>query len=75
MQIKWKKISQYCIEYNNIYISKYKVENDFRYVLWHNSKLIKVFESALSLIFLFVKDAHAPYAVVGEYGAPVSFDV
>lgn len=46
MQIKWKKISQYCIEYNNIYISKYKVENDFRYALWHNTKLIKVFESA-----------------------------
>lgn len=46
MQIKWKKISQYCIEYNNIYISKYKVENDFRYALWHNTKLIKIFESS-----------------------------
>ena len=45
MQIKWKKINQYSIEYNNIYISKYKVENDFRYALWHNTKLIKVFES------------------------------
>lgn len=46
MQIKWKKLSQYCIEYNNIYISKYKVENDYRYVLWHNTKLIKVFNTS-----------------------------
>jgi hypothetical protein len=46
MQIKWKKISQYCIEYNNIYISKYKVKNNYKYVLWHNAKLIKIFESS-----------------------------
>ena len=46
MQIKWKKLSQYCIEYNNIYISKYKVENDYRYVLWRNTKLIKVFDTS-----------------------------
>ena len=43
MQIKWKKISEYCIEYNNVYISRYKIASGAnRYALWLNSKLIKI---------------------------------
>lgn len=45
MQIKWKKISDYCIESHNIYISKYKIKEKYKYILWHNTKLIKIFES------------------------------
>lgn len=42
-QIKWKKISQYCIESNNLYISRYKIASGAnRYALWHNTKLIKI---------------------------------
>jgi len=47
MQIKWKKISQYCIESNNIYISRYKLADGAnRYVLWHNNKMIKIHDEA-----------------------------
>jgi protein associated with RNAse G/E len=43
MQIKWKKISEYCIECNNVYISRYKIASGAnRYALWLNSKLIKI---------------------------------
>ena len=43
MQIKWKKISQYCIESNNLYISRYKIASGAnRYALWHNTKLLKI---------------------------------
>lgn len=43
MQIKWKKVSNYCIESNNVYISRYKIASGAnRYALWLNSKLIKI---------------------------------
>lgn len=43
MQIKWKKISNYCIESNNLYISRYKIASGAnRYALWQNTKLIKI---------------------------------
>lgn len=49
-QIKWKKISQYCIESNNLYISRYKIASGAnRYALWHNSKLLKINDNAQEL--------------------------
>ena len=44
--IKWKKISNYCIEHNEIYISRYKLTDSERFAMWHNAKLIQIFNSA-----------------------------
>jgi hypothetical protein len=44
--IRWKKISNYCIESNEIYISRYKLPDSERFAMWHNAKLIQIFNSA-----------------------------
>jgi hypothetical protein len=44
--IRWKKISNYCIEHEEIYISRYKLPDSERFAMWHNTKLIQIFNSA-----------------------------
>jgi len=46
IEVKWKKISNYCIEHNHIYISKYNIMDGQRFAMWHNTKLIKIFNTA-----------------------------
>ena len=50
MQNKWKKVSQYCIERNNYFISRYVLADGAnRYILWDGSKLIKIHDNAKAL--------------------------
>jgi hypothetical protein len=47
MQNKWSKVSQYCIERNNFYISKYMLADGAnRFVLWDGNKMIKIHDDA-----------------------------
>ena len=47
MQNKWNKISKYCIERNNFYISQYMLADGAnRYVLWDAHKMIKIHDNA-----------------------------
>ena len=46
MQNKWKRISQYCIECDGFYISKYKTMESERFVLFHGVNLLKVYKTA-----------------------------
>lgn len=47
MQNKWTKISNYCIERNNYYISRYVLADGAnRYVLWNGNKMIKIHDEA-----------------------------
>lgn len=47
MQNKWSKISKYCIERNNYYISRYILADGAnRYVLWDGNKMIKIHDDA-----------------------------
>ena len=49
-QNKWKKISQYCIERNNFYISRYMLADGAnRYVLWNGTKMIKIHDKPQEL--------------------------
>ena len=49
-QNKWKKISKYCIERNNYYISKYILaDNANRYILWDGTKFLKVSDNPQEL--------------------------
>lgn len=45
-KLRWKKINDYCIELNEITITKAKVINETKYVLWQNGNLIKVFKTS-----------------------------
>ena len=46
-QNKWKKISNFCIERNNYYISRYNLADGAnRYVLWDGNKMIKIHDDA-----------------------------
>jgi len=50
MQNKWSKISKYCIERNNFYISKYILADGAnRFVLWDGTKMIKIHDDAKAL--------------------------
>ena len=50
MQNKWSKVSKYCIERNNFYISRYILADGAnRYVLWDGSKMIKIHDNAQEL--------------------------
>lgn len=50
MQNKWLKISQYCIERNNYYISRYTLADGAnRYILWDGNKIIKIDDKAKAL--------------------------
>jgi len=44
--IKWKKVSDYCIECDNVFISKYKVMDIEKFVLFHGIDIIKVYNTA-----------------------------
>lgn len=47
MQNKWKKISNFCIERNNYYISRYSLADGAnRYILWDGNKMIKIHDDA-----------------------------
>ena len=62
MQIKWKKINNYCIEHNKIYISKYNLIDGPIFAMWHNTKLIKVFntsQEAKDHALLFIQEQSA----------------
>ena len=50
MQNKWSKISNFCIERNNLYISRYVLADGAnRYVLWDGTKMIKIHDNAQEL--------------------------
>lgn len=50
MQNKWSKVSKYCIERNNFYISRYVLADGAnRYVLWDGNKMIKIHDDAKAL--------------------------
>ena len=50
MQNKWSKVSNYCIERNNLYISRYVLADGAnRYVLWNGTKMIKIHDNAQEL--------------------------
>ena len=50
MQNKWSKISNFCIERNNLYISRYVLADGAnRYVLWNGTKMIKIHDNAQEL--------------------------
>jgi hypothetical protein len=47
MQNKWSKVSKYCIERNNFYISRYTLADGAnRFVLWDGNKMIKIHDDA-----------------------------
>ena len=47
MQNKWSKVSKYCIERNNYYISRYTLADGAnRYVLWDGNKMVKIHDDA-----------------------------
>ena len=50
MQNKWSKVSKYCIERNNFYISRYMLADGAnRFVLWDGTKMIKIHHDAKAL--------------------------
>ena len=50
MQNKWSKISNFCIERNNLYISRYVLADGAnRYILWDGTKMIKIHDNAQEL--------------------------
>ena len=50
MQNKWSKVSQYCIERNNYWISRYVLADGAnRYILWDGNKMIKIHDNAKAL--------------------------
>lgn len=46
MSVKWKKLNNYCIEYDKYIICRYKTQDENRFILWSDDKLIKVFNTA-----------------------------
>ena len=50
MENKWSKVSKYCIERNNFYISRYMLSDGAdRFVLWDGTKMIKIHDNAQEL--------------------------
>lgn len=50
MQNKWTKVSQYCIERNNYFISRYVLANGAnRFMLWDGNKILKINDNAKEL--------------------------
>lgn len=46
-QNKWSKISNFCIERNNYWISRYVLADGAnRYILWDGNKMIKIEDNA-----------------------------
>lgn len=46
MSVRWKKLNNYCIEYDKYIICRYKTQDENRFILWSDDKLIKVFNTA-----------------------------
>jgi hypothetical protein len=46
VQIKWKKLNNYCIEYDDLIICKYKTIDSDRFILWQNNKILKISNTA-----------------------------
>ena len=46
MQIKWKKLNNYCIEYDDLIICRYKTLNSDRFILWQGDKILKITDTA-----------------------------
>ena len=46
MSVRWKKLNNYCIEYDKYIICRYKTQEENRFILWSDDKLIKVFNTA-----------------------------
>lgn len=46
MQIRWKKLNNYCIEYDDLIICKYKTSDTDRFILWRDTKILKITETA-----------------------------
>lgn len=46
MQVKWKKLNNYCIEFEDYIICKYKTQDKDRFILWNGERFIKVFDTA-----------------------------
>lgn len=46
MQIKWKKLNNYCIEHDDLIICRYKTLDSDRFILWQNDKILKITDTA-----------------------------
>lgn len=46
MLIRWKKIDNYHIKYEQFNISKAKTGNSYKYILWLNAKIIGIYITA-----------------------------
>jgi hypothetical protein len=46
MQIKWKKVSDYCIKSHSVTVTRAISENKTKFIVWHNSKLVKIYDNA-----------------------------
>lgn len=46
MQIKWKKLNNYCIEYDDLIICKYRTTDNDRFILWQNDKILKITDTS-----------------------------
>ena len=46
MSVRWKKLNNYCIEYDKYIICRYKTQDENKFILWSDDKLIKVFNTA-----------------------------
>ena len=65
MLIKWKKFDNYCIQWQSLSITKAYVDNKEKFILWHNTKLVKIYDNA--------KDAKQEALALIE-SEPASFD-
>lgn len=46
VQIRWKKINNYCIGFKEINISKAIVNENQRFILWQGDKLINIYKTS-----------------------------
>ena len=46
MQIKWKKISDWAIECGTINVTKAKINETEKFVVWNQGKLIKIYKTS-----------------------------
>ena len=46
MQIRWKKISEWAIECGQINVTKAKVMDEEKFVVWNQGKLIKIYKTS-----------------------------
>ena len=46
MNIKWKKISDWAIECGQINVTKAKVMDEEKFVVWNQGKLIKIYKTS-----------------------------